>query len=214
MAENATGQDLVIVAPTLTPVGITPAQAATDSELVALWLHGRGPATTRAYQADAVAFLSHVGKPLGAVTLGDVQGFVDTLAGLAPASRVRKISAVKSLLSFAHRVGTVVFNVGAPLRLPPVKATLAERILAEAEVLRLIHTETDPRNATLLRLVYAAGLRISEVCGLCWRDLAARDDAGQLTVMGKGGADPRRAALARDLAHPGGAARQRRGRHS
>jgi integrase/recombinase XerD len=54
-------------------------------------------------------------------------------------------------------------------------------------VLRLLHTEPDRRNATLLRLAYAAGLRISEVAGLRWRDLAARDDAGQVTVLGKGG---------------------------
>jgi integrase/recombinase XerD len=121
------------------------------------------------------------------VTLGDVQAFVDTLSELAPSSRARRISAVKSLLSFAHRIGYVVFNVGVPLRVPPVKVMLAERILAEADVLRLIHTEAIPRNAALLRLAYAAGLRISELCGLCWRDLAARDDAGQVTVMGKGG---------------------------
>ena len=56
------------------------------------------------------------------------------------------MESVKSLLSFAHRLGYVVFNVGAPVRLPPVKTTLAERILAEADVLRLIHTE--PYRAT------------------------------------------------------------------
>jgi len=167
--------------------GLPPAQARTDAELVGMWLHGRGPATTRAYAADAAAFLGHVGKTLRAVTLGDVQGFVDSLAGRAPASRARKISAVKSLLSFAHRAGYLVFNVGAPVRVPAVKVTLAARILAEAEMLRLIHTEANPRNAALLRLGYAAGLRISELCGLRWRDLAARDDAGQVTVLGKGG---------------------------
>jgi integrase/recombinase XerD len=188
MAEHAAGQGLMIVLPTtMAPVVVTPIQAATDAELVALWLHGRGPATTRAYAADAAAFLAHTDKNLGAVTLGDVQRFVDTLAGLAPASRTRRISAVKSLLSFAHRAGYVVFNVGAAVRPPAVKVTLAERILGEAEVLRLIHTETDRRNSALLRLAYAAGLRIAELCGLCWRDLAARHDAGQLTVMGKGG---------------------------
>lgn len=169
------------------PQGLPPAQAASDAELVGMWLHGRGPATTRAYAADAAAFLAHTGKGLRAVTLRDVQSFVDTLAGRAPASRARKISAVKSLLSFAHRAGYVVFNVGAPVRVPAVTGTLAERILAEADVLRLIHTEANPRNAALLRLGYAAGLRISELCGLRWRDLAARDDAGQVTVLGKGG---------------------------
>jgi integrase/recombinase XerD len=189
---SETGQELTIQAPimpsaTAMPAAGTPVQAKTDAELVALWLHGRGKATTRAYEADAAAFLAHAGKDLRAVTLGNVQAFVDSLAGLAPASRARRISVVKSLLSFAHRVGYVVFNVGAAVRLPPVKGTLAERILAEADVLRLIHTEADPRNAALLRLTYAAGLRISEAVGLCWRDLVARDDAGQVTVLGKGG---------------------------
>jgi integrase/recombinase XerD len=188
MAENGGGQGLTIVPPpSAEPPMARLVQAATDAELVALWLHGRGKATTRAYQADAAAFINHVDRRLGAVTLGDVQGFVDALAGLAPASRARKISAVKSLLSFAHRAGYVVFNVGAAIRPSPVKVTLAERILGEADLLRLIHPETNRRNATLLRLAYAAGLRISEVVGLCWRDLTARDDAGQLTVMGKGG---------------------------
>ena len=34
---------------------------------------------------------------------------------------------------------------------------------------------------------FGAGLRISELCGLRWRDLAERDDAAQATVFGKGG---------------------------
>jgi integrase/recombinase XerD len=39
----------------------------------------------------------------------------------------------------------------------------------------------------MLRLLYASGVRVSEVCGLKWRDLKERDDAGQVTVFGKGG---------------------------
>jgi integrase/recombinase XerD len=38
-----------------------------------------------------------------------------------------------------------------------------------------------------LRLLYASGLRISELCGLVWSDLTERDEGGQLSVMGKGG---------------------------
>jgi integrase/recombinase XerD len=171
----------------LVPVTVTPAQAATDAELLALWLHGRPPATRRAYQADVAAFLTQVEKPLRAVTLGDVQAFVDRLAAQAPTSRARRISAVKSLLSFAHQLGYVVFNVGAPIRVPAIKTRLAERIIDEADVLRLLHTEPNARNAALLRLIYGAGLRISEAAALRRRDLVARDDAGQITVMGKGG---------------------------
>jgi integrase/recombinase XerD len=38
-----------------------------------------------------------------------------------------------------------------------------------------------------LRLLYGAGLRVSELCGLRWRDVVERDDSGQITVYGKGG---------------------------
>jgi len=73
------------------------------------------------------------------------------------------------------------------VQLPAVKDTLAERIMSESDVQRMLALETDPRNAALLRLIYAAGLRISEACGLRWRDLTQRDDAGQVTVFGKRG---------------------------
>ncbi len=80
-------------------------QAGSDEVLIRLWLDGRSHHTVRAYEADARAFLAHVDKPLRAVVVGDVQGFAATLAGLAPASGARKIGAVKSLVSFGHRLG-------------------------------------------------------------------------------------------------------------
>ena len=167
--------------------GLVPQQASSDAQLVTMWLHGRSASTARAYAADAAAFLACAAKPLQSVTVGDVHVFADSLAALASASRARKLSSVKSLLTYAHRLGYVAFNVGAAVRLPPVKNTLAERIMIEADVQRMLALEPDARNAAMLRLVYCAGLRISEVCGLSWRDLSARDDAGQATVYGKGG---------------------------
>jgi integrase/recombinase XerD len=96
---------------------------------------------------------------------------------------------VKSLLAYAHRLGYLPFDVGAPVRLPPVKAALAERIVEPEAVQRLLALEADARNHALLRLLYLGGLRVSEACALRWRDLAPRDgdDAGQVTVFGKGG---------------------------
>ncbi len=54
--------------------------------LLAIWLHGRSPHSTRAYQANIARFLAHTGKPLTAVTLADLQGYADSLAAadLAP----------------------------------------------------------------------------------------------------------------------------------
>jgi integrase/recombinase XerD len=52
----------------------------------------------------------------------------------------------------------------------------------------MLALKADPRNQVLLTLLYGAGLRISEPCGLKWRDLAERENgAGQVTIYGKGG---------------------------
>ena len=162
-------------------------QADTDGQVVAMWLHGRSPHTQRAYSRDATRFLAFAGKPLRQVTLADVQAFADSLAGLAPASRARALAAVKSLLAFAHRIGYLPFDVGAPVRLPGRKDTLPERILPEAAVHRMLALEPDRRNHALLRLLYAAGLRVSEACSLRWRDVQEHGDAGCVVVFGKGG---------------------------
>ncbi len=168
------------------PAGF-PRQAETDEQLLRLWLHGRPATTTRAYTADVDRFRAFIDKPLGSVTVGDVQAFADTLEDLSDASRARKLSAVKSLLSFGHRIGYLPFDVGRPVRLPRIKDTIAERILPEDTVLAMITLEPNQRNRALLRLLYGAGLRVSELCGLRWRDCLERDDSAQVTVFGKGG---------------------------
>jgi integrase/recombinase XerD len=94
---------------------------------------------------------------------------------------------VKSLLAFGHRLGYLPFDVGRVVKLPHVKDTLAQRILPEADVHRILALEPDQRNSTMLRLFYAAGVRVEELVSLTWGDLQPRDDAGQLTVYGKGG---------------------------
>jgi integrase/recombinase XerD len=173
----------------ITTVGTSamiPAQAETDDRLIDLWLHGRPATTQAAYRREVVRFFAHTGTPLRQTTLGDVQGFVDSLSGLAPATQARSIHAIKSLFAFALRLGYIPFDVAASVRAPKVKNRLAERIMSEADVHRLLALETHPRNRVLLRLLYAAGVRASEACGLTWRDLADREEGGVLTVYGKG----------------------------
>jgi integrase/recombinase XerD len=170
-------------------------QEPTDDRLIALWLHGRPATTQAAYRGDVGRFLAQVGKPIRQVTLGDVQGFVDTLDAtiqpngrpLSAQSRARTINAVKSLFAFALRIGYLPVNVAAVVRPPRQKDTLAERILSEGDVIRLIELTDDPRNRALLRLLYVAGLRVSELCDLTWKDVQQRENGGQITVYGKGG---------------------------
>ena len=94
---------------------------------------------------------------------------------------------VKSLLSFAHRLGPLPFNVGGALRIPKSPDGLAARILPEELILKLISSERSPRNAVLLRLLYVSGVRVSESCAIRWRDLqpAVEEGTGQATT-GKG----------------------------
>lgn len=134
--------------------------------------------------------LAFVGKPLVQITVGDLQAWAEQLREeeLAPATRAHRLAAVKSLLSLAHRLGYLPFNPGGVVKLPRAKRTLAERILSEGDVHRLLALESNPRNRALLTLLYVAGLRVSELCALRWRDVQPRA-AGQtqVTVQGKGG---------------------------
>lgn len=161
--------------------------AVNDARLVEIWLDGRPPHTQRAYTGDVARLLAGAGKPLGTLTLSDLQQFAATLESLAPASRYRILSAVKSLLAFGHQTGYLAFDVGRPLRLPSVRGRLAERILPEGDVHRILNLEPDPRNRAILVLLYASGIRVAELCGLSWRDVQACDDGARITVFGKGG---------------------------
>jgi integrase/recombinase XerD len=161
-------------------------QADNDAQVIALWTHGRSPHTQRAYRANAERLLALTGKPIAYISLSDIQAFADSLSCLAQSSRAQALAAIKSLLAFAHKIGYIPFNVGAALQLPKAKNTLAERILHEPEVHRMIDLERSQRNRLILKTLYYGGLRVSELCGVRWRDLRSRGEQGQITVFGKG----------------------------
>lgn len=161
-----------------------------DLYLVELWLSMKTSLhTRRAYAADVTGFRAFTNKPLAWVTLTDLQAWADRLGegSLKPASQNRALTAVKSLLSFAQQTGYLPFNVGAAVKLRPNRDGLAQRILEESEVARLIEAAPPGRNRVLLKLLYVSGIRVSEVCGLKWCDALARPQGGQITVFGKGG---------------------------
>jgi integrase/recombinase XerD len=166
-------------------VPVTDAEA-TDEQLIALWLHERSRHTIRAYKEDVKRLRAFVGwKPLRLVTLRDLQAFADTLTGEG-SSRGRVIASVKSLLSFGAKLGALPFNVGAALRKPAARDTLADRILTEDDTAKMLAL-TEGSDHVLVRLLYAGGFRVSELVALRWKDLAdAADGAMFVTVHGKG----------------------------
>ncbi|MDQ6759457.1 MAG: tyrosine-type recombinase/integrase [Acidobacteriota bacterium] len=172
-------------------LAVAPAtDGANDSRLVELWLSLKVSAhTRRAYAADIARFLWFAGKPLGWMTLSDVQAFATSLGQgtLKPASQNRALTAIKSLLSFGQETGYLSFNVGAAVKLRPNRDSLAQRILEESEIAKLIEAAPEGRDRVLLKLLYVSGVRVSEGCGLKWCDAMPRQEGGQITVFGKRG---------------------------
>lgn len=157
-----------------------------NTELIILWLHGKSPNTVDGYRRYAERFFASVGnKPLGEVTLMDFQLWEMSLKCSDNSKRVA-VGAIKSLFSFAKELGVISANVGILVRSPKARNRLAERILTEEEVKKIRDATTNERDRLVVRLLYSAGLRVSELCNLKWRDLKEHSSGGQITVFGKG----------------------------
>ncbi|MFY9824537.1 MAG: tyrosine recombinase XerC [Thermoanaerobaculia bacterium] len=166
-------------------------------------LHGErqvSPETLRAYEHDLASFLEFLardflGKEAGEVRPGDVdplavRSFLAAMTrkGLAKTSQGRTLSAVRSLFRFACREGVLTANPAQGVRTPKVPKTLP-RHLRPGEVENLIEAPDgdEPlvrRDRAILEMLYAAGLRVSELVGLDWRDVDL--PARVVRVMGKG----------------------------
>jgi integrase/recombinase XerD len=99
---------------------------------------------------------------------------------------------VKSLLSYAHKLGYTPFNAGTTIKVRSDSgnrgATLAKRIVSPAEVGMLIRGAPSKRDRVMVVVAYAGGLRVSELTALAWADVLPRDKGRvQLSITGKGG---------------------------
>jgi integrase/recombinase XerD len=174
------------------PTTPAPAPAPSDDRLVELWLHGRPPRTVKAYLAALNAFRIDVGdKPLRTVTLGDLQHHADTLAHFKPATRLLRLSALKSLFTFASRLGYLALDPARALRLPKRPDTLSERILAAETIAHVIAAEPDPRHRLLMRFLYATGGRVAESVAVRWEDCHPHEAAAVITFQEAKGGRPR-----------------------
>jgi integrase/recombinase XerD len=171
-----------------------------EEKLIELWVRlKKSEHTQRAYRRDIEVFRAFVEKPLATVTLEDALDFCDNLdeieiinkrgeaKPLEDNSKRRIINSVKSLYSFAYTSGIFPANVMAAIKPPSAKSAVSQRILPEATVLKIVLLEQDPRNHAILHTLYAAGLRVSELCNLRWRHVIRRTEGVQLDIMsGKG----------------------------
>jgi integrase/recombinase XerD len=156
--------------------------AVDDAHLVALWLAARPESTVLVYRPVAEAFLKSLEGGLKVTTVAEVVRWFEGLTG-EPATKARKVSTIKSLLSFAHRTGYTVYNVGRALRCLRAPSKLHERIVEEPGIQAMFHVTPPGRDHAFLRLMYCSGARISELCKLRWIDLA---QPGRISFLGKG----------------------------
>lgn len=115
-----------------------------------------------------------------------------TAAGLAKTTRARRLSAIKQLFLFAYLEGwrsdnpaLQIAGPGRDKRLPNIMSTQdVDRLLEVA--MHYGKTPTDrQRNACLLQVLYATGMRVTELMSLPLS--AARGNPRLLLVQGKGG---------------------------
>jgi integrase/recombinase XerD len=150
-------------------------------------------ATLEAYAHDLrelCTYLVERGADLGTAQLDELAGFLTTLSDrrLGARSQARYLSAVRGLYKYLLRTRLVARD---PTELldAPRKTRRLPTLLGTGEVLALLEapdasTPTGIRDRAMLTLMYASGLRVSELVTLGLDDLRPAD--GLVRVMGKG----------------------------
>ena len=164
---------------------------------------------------DVQAYLARRGTGFAQADRAMLEAYLIQMdaAGLAPATRARRLSAVKQLYRFAHVEGWRSDNPALQIKGPTKRVSLpdalsmadVDALLAAAETYGKTAAER-ARNCCLMQVLYATGLRVSELVGL--PVAAVRGDPQMLLVRGKGNkvrlvplSRPARAAIASWLAH-------------
>jgi integrase/recombinase XerC len=118
-----------------------------------------------------------------------VRGFIagEHRRGLSPTSLHRRLSALRSFFKHLVARGQLPANPAQGLRAPKAPRKLPQ-VLDPDETAQLVEVPTDTplgrRDRAMLELFYSSGLRLSELCGLRWRELDL--DEGLVHVTGKG----------------------------
>lgn len=168
-----------------------------DAFLDALWLEqGASDNTLAAYRHDLTAWQHQLEAEGEALLSPSPQRFAEWLErrreqGYQLRSNARLLSSLRSFYRWARLYGHIAIDPLAEVTLPPVRPSLPNT-LEEEEVERLllapdITTPLGVRDRTMLELLYACGLRVSELVGLTGDAVNLRQ--GVVRVRGKGDKD-------------------------
>ena len=168
-----------------------------DRFLDAVWMErGLSPNTLAAYRADLTAlerWLEEREQPLMAAQRGDLLAFMASRVqgGARPRSTARQLSSFRRFYRYLLRDGQLREDPTAQIAMPKVGRSLP-RSLTEEEVEALLAAPavSDPlghRDRTMLEVLYATGLRVSELVNLKLGQVNLNQ--GVLRIVGKGNRD-------------------------
>ena len=153
---------------------------------------GAAANTITAYGRDLKSYIAHLEKQGGAAetaTTGDIRGYLSTFDA-SPSTAARRLSSIRQFHRFLHvdgiRADDPTIVIDSPRRRRPLPKVLSER-----DVERLLEAAGAAKGADGLRaramieLLYATGLRVSELVSLPLTACARNRDF--LIVSGKGG---------------------------
>ena len=161
-----------------------------DERLVAMWLQSgkraNSPLTQASYLRTWRSFSACVGKPLQAITLEDLQVWRSQLTGKDTTQKTA-ISIVRSLFSFAVKVGYLRMSPAVMIETPPAPTKAhTRRVLTQGNIERMVDACETDRESALIRCLYSSGARISEVLALRWQDVTPRDNGGAVLYIADG----------------------------
>jgi len=142
------------------------------------------------YQLDLKRLSEEIGKPVTEIQASDLAHYVESLygAGLSARSIARHITTLRNFYRFLIQEGQLTSDPTEFLNQPRQWTTLP-KYLNRDELDRLIaappvEKSTGIRDRAMLELLYATGLRVSELCQLTLS--AIERESGVLRVTGKG----------------------------
>jgi integrase/recombinase XerC len=153
----------------------------------------------RGYVGDLESFLAHMEKlnvlEFKDLTIEHIRSWLANLqtTGVARSTLTRRIVSIRAFTNWAAANGWLISDLGAKLAIPKAHRTLPEILNVDeaAQVLKALEvkageevTAINLRDLAMLEVLYASGIRVSELCGLNLGDID--QSRNTLSVIGKG----------------------------
>ena len=153
----------------------------------------------RGYVGDLESFLAHMEKlkvlEFKDLTIEHIRSWLANLqtTGVARSTLTRRIVSIRAFTNWAASNGWLTSDLGANLSIPKSHRTLPEILDVDeaAQILKALEVKAGEevsavnlRDLAMLEVLYASGIRVSELCGLNLGDIDASRNT--LSVIGKG----------------------------